>query len=103
MRRFIGTVLAALALTVVPLGPARAAAHDPVVFVHGYSGSGGNFAALESHLKANGWSAGRLFEFNYNSNQSNQTSAAQLKTFVANVRSQTGAAKVDLVSHSMGG
>lgn len=105
MRRIFGILLSSLALTLgsVAVATSAHAATEPVVFVHGFGGSGSNFDSLEAHLRANGWASNQLFEFNYNTSQSNRTSASQLRSFVDNVRSQTGAAKVDLVNHSMGG
>jgi triacylglycerol lipase len=105
MRRIIGILLSCLTLTAGSFAVATSAyaATEPVVFVHGFGGSGSNFDSLEAHLRANGWTSGQLFEFNYNTSQSNRTSASQLRTFVNNVRSQTGASEVDLVNHSMGG
>ncbi|GAA0386251.1 triacylglycerol lipase [Microbispora corallina] len=92
------------ALTVLsPFAPARAATPDPVVFVHGWAGADWNWAAMKSDFQHDGWPADRLFVWGYNSTQSNVTTADQLAAFIRQVRAQTGAAKVDIVSHSMGG
>ncbi|MGW5263548.1 esterase/lipase family protein [Microbispora sp. NPDC004025] len=105
MRRIVGPLLGLLALLgfLAPAVPAQAAAHNPVVFVHGYTGNSTNFAALQAYLVANGWSGSRLFGYNYNWAGSNVISAQGLAAFVDDVKARTGASKVDIVNHSMGG
>lgn len=78
-------------------------ARTPVVFVHGFSGSASNWNTAMSVFRAGGYASGELFAYEYNSAQSNETSAAGLRSFVNSVRSRTGAARVDIVNHSMGG
>lgn len=111
MRRFLtrlaivtaaATASAAAALAVAS-SPAAAAVHDPIVFVHGFSGSASNWNTMINRFKADGYTADELYAWNYNSYQSNTVIAAQLATYVEQVRSRTGAAKVDVVAHSMGG
>jgi triacylglycerol lipase len=107
MRRISLTGLALLVglagAVLSPVGPARAAAKDPVVFVHGYASTGSVWNTMISRFRAAGYSSSQLYAFTYSYNQSNATSASQLGAFVDNVRARTGAAKVDLVNHSMGG
>ncbi|MEN3539387.1 alpha/beta fold hydrolase [Microbispora sp. ZYX-F-249] len=105
MRRIVGPLLGLLALLgfLAPAVPAQAATHNPVVFVHGYTGNSTNFAALQAYLVANGWSGSRLFGYNYNWAGSNVVSAQGLAAFVDDVKARTGASKVDIVNHSMGG
>ncbi|KAA9153511.1 alpha/beta hydrolase [Amycolatopsis acidicola] len=104
MRRFIGALLA-LPLLVLGLGaaPAHAATHNPVVFVHGYTGSASNWATAESLFLANGYSSNELYAYEYNWSQSNKTSAQGLASYINQVKQKTGASKVDIVNHSMGG
>jgi triacylglycerol lipase len=45
----------------------------------------------------------RMVAISYNSNQSNATIAQQVRTAVDQLRASTGAAEVDVVTHSMGG
>jgi triacylglycerol esterase/lipase EstA (alpha/beta hydrolase family) len=52
---------------------------------------------------AAGYPRSRMLAITYNSNQSNATIANQVRDAVNTLRSQTGAAKVDIISHSMGG
>lgn len=75
----------------------------PVVFVHGYTGNASNWTTAKAVFQARGWSSSRLFAYEYNSYGNNITNAQGLATFVNNVKSQTGASKVAIVNHSMGG
>ncbi|MFC8535886.1 alpha/beta fold hydrolase [Streptomyces sp. NPDC057249] len=89
--------------------PARAAAvqplstSTPVVFVHGYTGSASNWVTAMSVFRLNGWSSSDLFAYEYDSYGNNVTNAQGLAAFVNNVKSRTGASKVAIVNHSMGG
>lgn len=75
----------------------------PVVFVHGYTGNASNWVTAKSVFQLNGWSSSNLFAYEYNSYGNNITNAQGLATFVNNVKAQTGASKVAIVNHSMGG
>ncbi|MGW1465946.1 esterase/lipase family protein [Streptomyces sp. NPDC002308] len=75
----------------------------PVVFVHGYTGNASNWVTAKSVFQLNGWSSSNLFAYEYNSYGNNITNAQGLATFVDNVKAQTGASKVAIVNHSMGG
>lgn len=106
MRRLLGVLLAmcATALAIVAgAAPAQAATHTPVVFVHGYSGSASNWTTAEAVFAAAGYSSNELYAYQYDWSQSNKSSAAGLAAYVSQVRQRTGAAKVDIVNHSMGG
>ena len=72
---------------------------NPVVLVHGFTGSPSSMATLKANFEAQGRQA---FSIDYNT-ENNITNANQLATFINSVKAQTGAAKVDLVVHSMGG
>ncbi|SDZ15932.1 triacylglycerol lipase [Micromonospora pattaloongensis] len=104
MRRILAILLATVtAVVVVPAVRAEAAARTPVIFVHGYTGSASNWTTARSVFRAGGYSDSELFAYEYNSYGDNVTNARGLASFVAQVRSRTGAAKVDIVNHSMGG
>lgn len=107
MRRMSALLIAALAgfaaLLTVPAGPAAAAPGTPVVFVHGYSGSASNWNTATALFRAGGYSSSELFAYEYNSYGDNVTNARGLASYVSQVRSRTGAARVDIVNHSMGG
>lgn len=87
--------------------PARSAAtSDPIVFLHGWGsdGSAARLTSMANKFKADGVPADRLFHFGYTTSQSNRTTAAELADFISGtVLARTGADRVDLVTHSMGG
>ena len=105
MRRIIGAVLAfVVAFSVFsPTPSASAATTTPVVFVHGYTGSASNWTTAMSVFRSAGWSSGNLFAYEYNSYGDNVTNARGLASYVNQVKSRTGADKVAIVNHSMGG
>lgn len=77
---------------------------DPVVFVHGYSGSTiVNFSSMIKRFKNDGYSSDRLFYYKYISIRGVKKGADTLKKKVEKVLESTGKSKVDLVCHSMGG
>ncbi|MEM3086953.1 MAG: triacylglycerol lipase, partial [Halobacteria archaeon] len=91
-------------LVLVALSATALAERDPVVFVHGYLGGGWNFFAMKERLEADGWNSSRLHAISYsNPVGSNVQNANELKAFVEDVLARTGAARVDMVVHSMGG
>ncbi|MGW7257921.1 esterase/lipase family protein [Streptomyces sp. NPDC054834] len=106
-KRRIATVVSAVTasfLLSLPLtaAPAHAASHNPVVFVHGLSGSASSWNDWVADFEADGYSSSELFAWSYDWTQSNATTAQQLATEVKSVLATTGASKVDLVVHSMG-
>lgn len=109
MRRVL---LAVVVVTVALLGlrplggssqEAEASHVDPILFVHGFSSSGSTWNTMISRFQADGWEGNRPWTITYNSFQSNVTIANQISSAVNTIRAQTGAAKVDIVTHSMGG
>jgi triacylglycerol lipase len=105
MRRIIVFLTACLAvLAAAPALPAAAATgHTPVVFVHGYTGSPSNWTTAEAVFAAAGYRSDEMYAFSYNSYGDNIANARSLASYISQVRSQTGAASVDIVNHSMGG
>ncbi|AGL18770.1 triacylglycerol lipase [Actinoplanes sp. N902-109] len=91
------------ALVAIPSAPALAAPGTPVVFVHGYTGSASNWTTAIALFRAGGYPSSQLFAYEYNSYGNNIQNAQGLAAYVSQVRSRTGAAKVDIVNHSMGG
>ncbi|WP_397517965.1 esterase/lipase family protein [Rhodococcus oxybenzonivorans] len=102
-RLFAAVGLAAVSLLIAPLAPAHATGHDPILFVHGWQGSSSQWNTMIAAFKADGWTDAELYNWSYNSNQSNVTTAAQVEAKVDDILRITGAAKVDVVTHSMGG
>jgi triacylglycerol esterase/lipase EstA (alpha/beta hydrolase family) len=107
LRRTLGVVVAAAsALAVLSVGggaPAQAApARDPVIVVNGLFGVRFAYEPLVARLRADGY---RVWDFELPTlgTQDIRLSAQALNAFADAVRTQTGAAKVDLVGHSEGG
>lgn len=106
--RLLASTAVAVALVVAGLAasgtPASAqTAPDPIVFVHGWNSSASTWNTMIDRFVAAGYPRDRMLAFTYNSNQSNATIANQVRDAVATLRSRTGAARVDIVTHSMGG
>jgi triacylglycerol lipase len=78
-------------------------AHDPILFVHGWTGSASNWDTMIARFKADGWATNELYAWTYSSNQSNANIAQEINTRVNNILATTGASRVDIVTHSMGG
>jgi triacylglycerol lipase len=94
--------LLAVALTLLAV-PAAASAVEPIVFVHGWNSSGSTWNTMASRFASAGYPASHLNKWSYTTSQSNVTTAQQLANEVQRVRTATGAARVDVVTHSMGG
>src|SRR3954469_2115557 len=104
--RTIAAALAAACVAALGAGAATATAvtpHDPIVFVHGGNSSGSIWSTMISNFQRDGWTSPELNSWSYNTSQSNATTAAQLRDKVNAVLAATGNAKVDIISHSMGG
>jgi triacylglycerol lipase len=76
---------------------------DPIVFVHGWNSSSSAWNTMIDRFVAAGYPRSRMVAITYNSNQSNATIATQVRDAVNSLRASTGAARVDIVTHSMGG
>lgn len=77
--------------------------HDPIVFIHGFQGSSAIWTTMIDRLKIDGWTDAPLVAWTYDSNQSNVTTAQRLQATVDSLLAATGAKKVDIITHSMGG
>lgn len=77
----------------------------PIVFVHGFAGSGSQFETQAKRFAGNGYPAGIIEAHEYDStfmvNTVDQVYAG-LDARIARLLSQTGADKVDLLGHSLG-
>jgi triacylglycerol lipase len=86
-----------------PTTPTVATA-DPVIFVHGYTGSTSSFNTMKQWLISEGWAESQLFAIQYsNTTGSSIQNANELSSFVNQVLKKTKAQKVDIIAHSMGG
>lgn len=95
-------LLGSLVVAVAP-SPAQAqTARDPILFVHGWNSSASTWNTMIGRFQSAGYPSNSLLAITYNSNQSNATIANQVRDAVNTLRSRTGAAKVDIIAHSMG-
>ena len=85
-----------------PRGSLSTVPRNPIVFVHGWMSTSATFNTMVSRFKADGWTDAEILAFTYNSSQSNAVTAQLIKTKVDSILALTGAAKVDIITHSMG-
>lgn len=102
-RRLTAIVAAiALCITGTALAPA-AMAKDPILFVHGWSESASAWNTMVANFEKDGYAKSELVAYSYNTSNSNKVSAEkEVKVRVENLLKSTGAAKVDIIAHSMG-
>jgi triacylglycerol lipase len=77
---------------------------DPVLFIHGIDGSSAEFDVMRGRFEADGWAAEQLFAIDFEDPKwgCNIDNADAIATEVMRIQSVTGAARIDLVAHSMG-
>lgn len=81
---------------------------NPILFVHAWTADESSFYAMRLHFQNEGWPLEKLNAFSFTDTW-NYTSAANIlnaqsiKNWVDFILSNTGAEKVDIVAHSMGG
>ena len=117
MKRPFALRLATFATVVVGLlfaAPAAVAKHGPsldqssihpMVFVHGGTGSGAQFASQKMRFTENGYPDDYVRVFEYDSSFSVESQAdvqTRLDSFISQVKQQTGRNQVDLLGHSLG-
>jgi triacylglycerol lipase len=98
----LAVVVGALVVAVGPSPVEAQTPRDPIVFVHGWNSSASTWNTMINRFVAAGYPRGHLLAFTYNSNTSNRTIAGQVANAVNQLRANTGAAKVDIIAHSMG-
>ncbi len=117
MKRPFALRLATLATVVLGLlfaAPAAVAKHGsgldrssihPMIFVHGATGSGAQFASQKMRFTENGYPDDYVRVFEYDSTFSVESPAdvqARLDTLIGQVKQETGRKRVDLLGHSLG-
>jgi triacylglycerol lipase len=101
--RRLATLVAAIAVCIAVAAPATASAQDPILFVHGWSESSSLWSTMIKNFEKDGYPKSYLSAYSYNSNTSNKTLAeTEVKSRVEALKKATGAAKVDIIAHSMG-
>jgi triacylglycerol lipase len=101
-KALLAAALAAVAL-LAPVATGVASAHDPILFVHGWTESESLWRTMISNFTRDGWTASELNNWRYNTSQSNVRTASEVRTKVEEILRRTGATKVDIITHSMGG
>jgi triacylglycerol lipase len=84
--------------------PALAGApeRDPILFVHGWRGNRGQWRPMIERFKADGWTDAELYAWTFDTGESNAVAAARISARVDQILAATRAARVDVVTHSMG-
>lgn len=85
-----------------PPPPPPALTHTPIIFVHGWNSSASTWSTMLARFRADGWTDAELHAFSYDFSKSNATTAGIIAAKVDSIRAKTGAAKVTLITHSMG-
>jgi pimeloyl-ACP methyl ester carboxylesterase len=78
---------------------------NPIIFVHGGSGSGAQFESQAMRFASNGYPERYVAVLEYDSSQINAILPqvhAELDALIARLKAETGRAKVDLLGHSLG-
>lgn len=84
------------------IGPHPDPPRDPILFVHGWNGSAGNWGAMILRFRSAGWTDREMHAWTYDSRRSNEEIARTISAKVDSILGATGAARVDIVTHSMG-
>ena len=97
------TLIASLALF-MPTGKESSASHvNPILFVHGYTSNAAAWDTMKARFLADGWHSNYLNAYTFSSSKSNALIAQDVAARVNEIKAATGAAKVDIITHSMGG
>lgn len=81
--------------------PASSVRH-PILFVHGWNASASTWTTMVQDFKADGYTDAELVNWSYDFRKSNATTAQLIKAKVDSMIAASGAAKVDIITHSMG-
>ncbi len=81
---------------------------NPILFIHGGGGDITNWEDMIERFKNDGWPNSSLFAYNFENSpictaQQNIDNANMIKQWVGDILETTGANKIDIVAHSMGG
>ncbi len=104
MKKRFMAIVAAVAISGALAVPVTASAHDPILFVHGWSESSSLWSTMIKNFEKDGYKKSELSAYTYNTSQSNKIDAeTEVKSHVESLLSNNpGATKVDIISHSMG-
>jgi triacylglycerol lipase len=102
-RSLLAALVAALVVSLAQGVVATVAtAHTPILFVHGWAENESLWRTMIERFTRDGWRREELNNWRYNTSQSNVTTASEVRTKVEEILRRTGAAKVDMITHSMG-
>src|SRR5688500_20251404 len=93
-----------VAVTAVPAGAQAHEGKRPIVFVHGFSGSGAQFETQARRLASNGYPAEHIEAHDYDSLFTGETVDdvySRLDQRIARLLARTGADRVDLLAHPL--
>jgi triacylglycerol lipase len=96
----VALVLVSACQTIRPTG--TPSGRTPVVFVHGWSANSSTWDAAVDQFVAAGYTSGDITVLSYDTSLPASQAAAVLATEVDHLRSYTGEAQVNIVSHSFG-
>lgn len=85
-----------------PPPPPPPPSHDPILFVHGLNANSSTWTTMVGRFKNDGWTDAELANWSYDYTRSNATTASLIAKKVDSILKATGAAKVDIITHSMG-
>jgi pimeloyl-ACP methyl ester carboxylesterase len=112
MKRSGGAVLALVMVGLIPAAPAAAAAPEgktsrlnPVIFVHGFVGSGAQFESQQMRFTSNGYPQRLISVLEYDSTFALNTRDqvyAKLDALIARATRRSRRPKVDVLGHSLG-
>ena len=108
-RQLVSALAVAAVLLAAPLAGAtglrKPPKPNPIIFVHGGSGSGAQFESQAMRFTSNGYPASHIAVLEYDSSAISTILPdvlARLDVLIAELQASTGAAQVDLMGHSLG-
>ena len=105
--RFLAASLALLALLVLAPGAGAKSTfkQNPILFVHGFEGTGAQFESQKMRFMSNGYPQQWIDEVDYNSTRAAGDKSEveqQIDDAIAALKQRTGKSQVDVVAHSLG-
>ena len=104
--RLSAASLALLVLLVLaPAAGAKSSKQDPILFVHGFEGTGAQFSSQKMRFLSNGYPEQWIDEVDYNSTRAAADKSEveqQIDEAIAALKRRTHRSQVDVVAHSLG-